>query len=171
MTNAKRPARRKRVHRLDTQLARKLSRNDDAILTFVYLTFSSNTVMKSADEHLRKHKLSVARYTILRVLEDGASQPLNYLSEKHFCEAGNITKLVSRMSEDGLVERRTDESDRRVTLVTITEKGKALCQAVSGEHREFIKSMMSEFTLQELKTLSGLLERLSHKASLYKSMD
>ncbi len=165
MNGKKRPTRKRVAPQLDPDLTRRLSRDDKSILSFVYLSFSSNMVMKLADERLRKSKLSVARYTILRILEDGEPVPLNYLSEKHFCEAGNITKLVTRMAQDGLVERSIDERDRRVTLVRLTEKGRTLCGSVSSGHRKFIQDLMSDFTPEELETLSNLLERLSQKAT------
>lgn len=169
MAEKKRPVRRKYTPQIDGDLTRRLSRDDPGILSFVYLSFSSNMVMKLADEQLRKSKLSVARYTILRILEDGEPQPLSYLSDKHFCEAGNITRLVAKMEEDGLLQRRLDQQDRRITRVSITDLGKELLKSVSPEHREFIRELMSEFSAEELATLSDLLERLSVKAMSQKS--
>lgn len=156
--------RKKRDQSIDADLTRRLSRDDPSILSFVYLTFASNTMMKLADEQLRKSGLSVARYTILRILEDGQPQTLGYLSDKHFCEAGNMTRLIARMEQDGHLTRAPDSVDGRVTRVRITQEGKALCDQVGAEHRRFIQTLMSGISGEELGTLAGYLQRLATHA-------
>jgi MarR family 2-MHQ and catechol resistance regulon transcriptional repressor len=165
MTKIEQTSGRPKARSIDAAQTRRMSRDDPSVLAFVYLAYSSAMVMKLADEQLRGWNLSVARYTILRLLEDGQPRTLSYLSEKHFCVPGNITKLVTRMELDGLIEKKTDESDRRVSLVTITEKGRELCNSASIEHRRFIQEMMSDLSEAELGVLWGLLERLATKAT------
>jgi len=154
----------RKARSLDPEHTRRMSRDDPAVLAFVYLTYASAMVVKLADEQLRASNLSVARYTILRLLEDGEPRTLGYLSEKHFCVPGNITKLVSRMQQDGLIDKKTDETDRRVSLVTITAKGRALCDSASPDHRRFIQSLTAPLSGQDLETLRGYLETIAARA-------
>jgi DNA-binding MarR family transcriptional regulator len=42
------------------------------------------------------------------------------------CDNSNITGIVDRLTERGLVERRAAPGDRRVKLVALTEEGSAI---------------------------------------------
>src|SRR5918994_4141391 len=44
--------------------------------------------------------------------------------------ASYVSKIVRRLEQDGLVERSTDPSDRRATLITLTEAGEVAARGV-----------------------------------------
>jgi DNA-binding MarR family transcriptional regulator len=60
--------------------------------------------------------------------ELGREQPLSMrdLAERLKCDPSNITGLVDRLEARGLVERRPDPRDRRVTAVALTAAGDEL---------------------------------------------
>ncbi|MFB6627100.1 MarR family winged helix-turn-helix transcriptional regulator [Streptomyces sp. NPDC056374] len=49
--------------------------------------------------------------------------PMRVLAERLHAEPSNLTTLVDRLEERGLVERRSGAADRRVKLVAATEAG------------------------------------------------
>lgn len=73
------------------------------------------------------------------ILKDD-SKPIKYYGEKLLISKPNMTKLVNRLVEDGLIERINDKTDRRKVKLTATKKGKKLVL----EHREHIKNSISE---------------------------
>ena len=59
----------------------------------------------------------------LLTLDPERAQPMRDLAQQWRCDASNVTWLVDRLEERGLVERRTDPSDRRVRAIALTAAG------------------------------------------------
>ena len=55
---------------------------------------------------------------------------MNELAYTLHCDASYITGITDRLEEQGLVERRVDEDDRRVKQLVLTTKGKQLRKAM-----------------------------------------
>ncbi len=53
-------------------------------------------------------------------------RPMGELAHHLHCDSSNITGIVDRLTERGLVERRAADGDRRVKLVALTEAGREL---------------------------------------------
>ena len=53
-------------------------------------------------------------------------RPMGELAQHMHCDNSNITGIVDRLSERGLVERRAAKGDRRVKLVALTDEGRAI---------------------------------------------
>ena len=52
--------------------------------------------------------------------------PMHEIARLMACDASNVTGLVDRMESRGLLERRTDEHDRRIKLIAVTKAGHEL---------------------------------------------
>jgi DNA-binding MarR family transcriptional regulator len=57
----------------------------------------------------------------LRALHE--PRPMGELAKFLACDNSNVTGIVDRLEERGLVERRAAEHDRRVKLIELTEEG------------------------------------------------
>ena len=53
-------------------------------------------------------------------------RPMGEVAQHLHCDNSNITGIVDRLTERGLVERRAAEGDRRIKLVALTEAGREL---------------------------------------------
>ena len=61
----------------------------------------------------------------------GAPRPMGELAQLMHCDNSNITGIVDRLTERGLVERLSAEGDRRVKLVALTDEGRELAQELA----------------------------------------
>lgn len=68
-----------------------------------------------------------------------------FLQEKH----NSVVGLVDRAVESGLVERTEDTADRRVVVVSLTERGEEILSRLSVLHRAEIKLLRREFLRAE----------------------
>jgi MarR family transcriptional regulator, organic hydroperoxide resistance regulator len=59
----------------------------------------------------------------LRLLEPDAALPMRSLAELLVCDASNVTGIADRLEARGLVERRSDEHDRRIKVLALTPEG------------------------------------------------
>ena len=97
---------------------------------------------------------------IMRALakEDGVSQ-LHLCAQTHL-KAPTVSITLRRMEEEGLVQRRQDLMDQRVTNVYLTESGKAHNRRVWERLTDLENTMMQGFSEEEVALLGRLLERM-----------
>ena len=85
---------------------------------------------------------------------------LGDLAEREGLAKPTITKVVGRLEEQGLVERRTDESDRRVCRVETTDAGEALL-AESRERKDaWLAARLALFDQERRDRLAAAVEVL-----------
>lgn len=77
--------------------------------------------MVAAEFDLTPHQMH-----ILRMLHERETLPMGQIAELLFCDASNVTLLVDRLEERGLIERRPDPADRRVKQIAVTPAGRRL---------------------------------------------
>lgn len=70
--------------------------------------------------------LSVPQAHALKVLRPGHPIAMRQLAGSLHCDPSNITGIVDRLGDRGLVERGSAPGDRRVKTLTLTEDGAAL---------------------------------------------
>ena len=82
------------------------------------------------------------------------------LFEAAMMSSGGMTARIDRLEKAGLVERRPHPTDRRATLVRLTDKGFELIETIMPEHEEAARDILAPLSLDEQKTLNALLARL-----------
>ncbi|MEU7140932.1 MarR family transcriptional regulator [Nocardia sp. NPDC046473] len=81
------------------------------------------------------------------------------LAEALSCDASNITLLIDRLEQRGLVERHTDQADRRVKKVVATAEGTALAQQVRDEMHG-VRAALETLSPSRRRSLQSILEQL-----------
>ena len=74
----------------------------------------------------RELDLSPGDVRTLLTLDHDQTRPMGSLARAWRCDASNVTAMIDRLQDRGLVERRTDTPDRRVRAVALTPRGEAL---------------------------------------------
>ncbi|MEV6282151.1 MarR family transcriptional regulator [Kribbella sp. NPDC051770] len=77
-----------------------------------------------------------------------------------------MTTLVRVMEESGLVERRGNASDRRITLVCLTEAGAAYVRARRQAGVDAFERLIGRLSTDEIDALRAALPALDHLAEL-----
>jgi len=81
--------------------------------------------------------------------------------EKTLSTGGNMTVVIENLVKDDLVMRYKDPEDKRASLISITDKGKAIIEDIFPRHVENINEIFSTLTVEEKKSLVSLLKKLS----------
>jgi MarR family transcriptional regulator, organic hydroperoxide resistance regulator len=100
----------------------------------VELSFSANKPRLMAIG--QQYDLSPMQLHALRALEPGVELTMSALAGSLFCDASNVTGIVDRLEDRGLIERRPAAHDRRVKMLAVTDQGARL--------REDILARLSE---------------------------
>ncbi|PQZ84192.1 MULTISPECIES: MarR family winged helix-turn-helix transcriptional regulator [unclassified Brevundimonas] len=82
------------------------------------------------------------------------------LFEAAMMSSGGMTARIDRLEKAGLVARGPHPTDRRATLVRLTDKGFGLIETIMPEHEEAARDILAPLSLDEQKTLNALLARL-----------
>lgn len=72
-----------------------------------------------------------------------------------------MTVVIDNLAKEDLVRRCVDPKDRRVNLISITEKGRQLIDDIFPKHVENINEIFSVLTTEEKNNLISLLKKLS----------
>jgi len=103
--------------------------------------------------------LTTAQATLLRVMSPDEPLPMSAIATTLACHASNVTGLVDRLEEQGLVARRPWKEDRRVKQLSLTAKGvevrALLCSEIYAPPPE-----LARLDERELAQLEALLRRI-----------
>ena len=101
-----------------------------------------------------------AQGRILYVLwqEDGV--PIKIVSEKSGLAITSLTTMLERMEKNGLISRKTDEADKRKTLLFLTDKAKELKEAYDSVSNEMGNIYYRDFTDKEILQFEEYLNRI-----------
>jgi DNA-binding MarR family transcriptional regulator len=104
--------------------------NDPKLLWSI--VHAGNRIQDRLEGAVAETGLSLAKLNALRHLVE-AKEPmaLGQLAEKIACVKSNVTQLVDRLENDGLVKRVPDPDDRRSVLAAVTEEGRERYRAAS----------------------------------------
>ncbi|MBB6669869.1 MarR family winged helix-turn-helix transcriptional regulator [Cohnella nanjingensis] len=92
--------------------------------------------------------------------QDGLSQ--RELAQRVRLTPATLTVMLTRMEKTGLVERRPDDRDQRISRVYMTAKGRAALDAVGGAIRSVEQRAFAGFLPEEQLLLRRLLMQMQH---------
>lgn len=96
---------------------------------------------------------------LMKLLDaDGCTQ--RELSNLVNIRPASMTDNLRRMEKAGLIVRRADENDMRMSRVFLTEKGRESVKAVFQMGEALEKLYLNHFTLEERAQLLGFLDRM-----------
>jgi DNA-binding MarR family transcriptional regulator len=126
----------------------------------------TNLIEVEVRQRLRERfQTTLPRFDLLAQLErveDGLL--LGELSRRMMVSNGNVTGLVERLAQAGLIERNVSEADRRAVRVRLTAKGRKTFAEMAAAHGEWISELFGRVSEAEQKALWSRLGDL--KASV-----
>jgi DNA-binding MarR family transcriptional regulator len=130
---------------------------------------SAERLLAALEPRIAEISLNQARLQVLEVLrrhdETGCSQ--TQLADELLLSESNLSTLVDRMGDDGLVSRQRSESDRRKTVIRLTGAGARALDHAVGVRRESLRQIFGGLDLADKQQLTSLLqcvlERLEHQ--------
>lgn len=127
-------------------------------ITSVIVT--ANWVNRKFTDYLAPYDLSSPQFNILRILR-GAKDwvSMNDIKTLMVEKSPHTTRLVTKLMDKELVERRRSEKDRRVVYIGITDKGLNLLAEIDQQEENWV-SFLNEITEEEAKTVTAILDKL-----------
>jgi DNA-binding MarR family transcriptional regulator len=106
----------------------------------------------------REHGLTPPQLITLRCLDTETPVPMSEVAKSLACDPSNVTGIIDRLEERGLVERRDAPNDRRVKMLALTPAGARL-RGKLGERMSVPPSELEELPAVDQRALRDILKR------------
>lgn len=135
--------------------------SDLNLRTLIALARSSQNVQRREQRTIKEGGLTVSQFAVLEILYHKGDLRVSEIIEKVLSTGGNMTVVIDNLAKEDLVKRCDDPKDRRVNLISITDKGRKLVSEIFPKHVENINEIFSALTEEEKENLISLLKKLS----------
>jgi DNA-binding MarR family transcriptional regulator len=115
---------------------------------------------------LKPHGVSLTQYNVLRILRGAGPGGLcrHEVQDRLLTRMPDVTRLLDRMEESGLVDRERGTVDRRLVTTRLTARGRQLVDEldapIAAEHERCLAHLGED----RLRELVGLLALARHPA-------
>jgi DNA-binding MarR family transcriptional regulator len=113
------------------------------------------------EQVVRAAGLTLTQFNVLRILRGAEPEGLcrNELRDRMVTRMPDVTRLLDRLEESGLVARERSDEDRRLVRTRITPAGLELLAGLDAPAAEAHRRLLGHLSADELRTLSALLTR------------
>jgi DNA-binding MarR family transcriptional regulator len=128
----------------------------------INLTYTVKQLSYEFYRSLKSHEITEQQYNVLRILRGFISEaPLSigYIKERMLDKDSDVSRIVDRLYEKGMVSRIENPSDRRQKSIGITTKGLSLLERMH-ECEKNVDKLLVNLTEEEVKELNRLLDKI-----------
>ncbi|MCK9412377.1 MAG: MarR family transcriptional regulator [Prolixibacteraceae bacterium] len=132
----------------------------------INLTYTTKQLGYEFFQSLKKHGLAEQQYNVLRILRGFRAQaPLSigFIKERMLDKDSDVSRIVDRLFEKGLLTRKENPGDRRQKAVEITASGLALLDSMF-ECERMADKLLANLTKTEILELNRLLDKIRASA-------
>ncbi len=101
-----------------------------------------------------------AGYIVLNRIGEWEPLRMSELAERLNVDLSTVSRHVTRLQRDGYVDRTTDPSDRRASLLRLSDTGRDAVCRVRDARRAHVAALLEEWPASDRTTLAALLDRL-----------
>jgi DNA-binding MarR family transcriptional regulator len=123
----------------------------------------SRLIRKLADRRLGAMHLTRAQWQALGNLKRLGPLTQAALADVMEVETATIARLIDRLEAAGWIVRRPSPHDRRVKVVSLTEKALAVMDEVGEIGQKLRDDMLADLPQTEREQLIGLLATIKHR--------
>jgi DNA-binding MarR family transcriptional regulator len=112
-------------------------------------------------QSLARDGLTVPRATLVWLLHHHGPSTQRALADAMRVTPRNVTGLVDGLAASGFVARGPHPTDRRATLVSLTERGAATVAEMARGHRELARQLFGDLPPAQLAAFGGGLAHVT----------
>jgi DNA-binding MarR family transcriptional regulator len=146
-----------------TELTRVATRSKARLRLWLRLLGVTRKIENELRDKLRRdHNTTLPRFDVMSALHRNADGlRMSELSGVLKVSNGNVTGIVDRLAEEGLVERVPVPGDRRAMMARLTTRGQAVFATQAAAHEAWIDGMFAELTAEEAEGFAKRLRELA----------
>lgn len=113
--------------------------------------------LKWVRSRLQGEGMTYARMRLLGALHCNGPQIMSSISEELGVTRRNVTALVDALEEERLVRRKPHPTDRRATVIEMTDRGEETMDRVYDEHRAAVAELFADLDEKDRSELMRML--------------
>jgi MarR family transcriptional regulator, transcriptional regulator for hemolysin len=129
------------------------------------LTKASRKIRTAFNQQVTANGLTYPRARALLRLSRRECMPQSELAYELELEQATLVRLLDRMEENGIIERRPDPSDRRVKQIALTAHGREQAAFVQTIGERLRGRIFEGLDPQQLRTSIDVLELLAERVA------
>ncbi len=128
---------------------------------FLNIIWAHNLLTTWLEQRLKVEGLTMRQYNVLRILRGHYPEPMSMgdVKQRLLDRHSDLTRLISRLIDKGLVVRLDCPQDRRVVYVQITQSGLQLLSRLDVLENE-IERHLGVLSEEEAAQLNALLDKI-----------
>ena len=112
---------------------------------------------------LRDHGLTEQQWRVIRALAAYGRIDASELAHRSFLLSPSLTRILQFLESEKLIERRSDASDQRRSVVELTERGRRKFAEVAPDSEDLYATIEQEFGTEKLEALYDLLAQFYNR--------
>ena len=129
---------------------------------FINITYTVKQLSYAFLQTLKEHDITEAQYNILRVLRGFRSEgpsSIGFLKDRMLDKNSDVSRIVDKLFEKKLVDRKEGAKDRRQKDVEITSAGMELIATMDNCERK-VDTFLQNLTPDEVHELNRLMDKI-----------
>ncbi|MCB2088433.1 MAG: MarR family transcriptional regulator [Sphingomonadaceae bacterium] len=124
------------------------------------LADAARLLRRRFDQQVQGHGVTGPQARLLLILNANSAQTQAYYADQMEVEPITLCRMVDRLAEAGLVERRPSPTDRRARQLFLTNEGQSRIEQLRVDVDVMINDMMQGLSQQEHETMLSLLQTI-----------
>ncbi len=107
-----------------------------------------------------EYDLTFSQFMVLEALYSKGDMSISAVRKAILSSVGTISVIISNLEKNGYLGRFANPEDRRVCMLTLTQKGRDVIGELAPRNERMISEEMSHLSLEEKTQLTDLLSKL-----------
>jgi DNA-binding MarR family transcriptional regulator len=134
-----------------------------AVLAWLRLARVFQKIDTRSERSFRSHGLNTAQFDVLAKVGAASGMTQQELADALLVTKGNISQLLGKMEQEGLIARR---QEGRTNCLSLTERGQALYRLVVPRQEALIAELLAPLSADEQHELLRLLRKLDQGTAI-----
>ena len=131
-----------------------------AFLPYRLAVLSERVSRRLSVEYQRSHDLAVPEWRVLVHLLHAGTVSVRDINERVNLEKPRVSRAVTRLEADGLVQKAPSKGDARLVAITLTERGRAALGEIIPAAQEIEGRLAGAVSAQDLATFFKVAEAM-----------
>jgi MarR family transcriptional regulator for hemolysin len=138
-----------------------MPRTGEIDVDFLFALFELQRMLRLyADKRARSYGLTRAQWAVLAKLERTEGLKQTEIADLMEMQPITLTRLIDKLCDAGLIERRSDETDRRVNRLYLTEAAKPLMSKLATLRADITQTALASLSEADTHRLVDELETI-----------
>lgn len=120
-------------------------------------------VSKESSDELIRGEITIPQMILLQILLEKNMCTMSNIAKDMGITTSAVTGLTDRLIRSKLITRTRGIKDRRIVIVSLTEKGKDLIKRIFNQRQQMMRRVLSVLTPKEREIYLSLIKKIYNR--------